>query len=58
MGGGAESERVSQGMIAGYKCSPFQTDIASTVQARDYKGVSNQGMTVVYEENQSEERNE
>lgn len=36
-------------MIGGFKEQLHDTDIARTLQARDYKGVSNQGITLVYE---------
>lgn len=53
-GGVSQSKRIPQSLIAGFKGKPKKTDIASTLQARDYKGVSNQGMTVVYEEDNSD----
>ena len=34
-------------MNAGFKTKPKRTNIANCIQARDYKGVANQPMTVV-----------
>lgn len=44
-----KSKRIPQAVVAGYKEKMKQTNIARTIQQRDYKGVSNQGITLVIE---------
>ena len=45
----SKSERIPQAVVAGYKEKMKQTNIARTIQQRDYKGVSNYGITLVIE---------
>lgn len=56
-GGVHQSQWIPQAISAGYRSKIKRIDIAHTIAARDYKGMSNQAMNAVMYESKSEECN-